>query len=112
MRAPTEAPAPAPERVETWPARLAWLLGGCAGLLVGFGATWALEAQVLRGHVADPTAVAARASSVIVGGAFLAGALAGHGFGAKGGASRRRLLASAAGTLLAVGLWALLVLAR
>ncbi len=43
---------------------------------------------------------------------FFAGALAGHGFGTRGGASRYRLLASSAGVAVAVTLWAVLVLAR
>ena len=108
---PPEAP-PAPTAPEPWGARLGWLVGGGAGVVAGFFATWALEAFVLRGHVADPNAAAASASSALVGGGFLAGALAGHGFGAEGGTRRRKLLASAVGVMVAFGLWAALVVAR
>ena len=116
--APAEAPAPAapespaPPAAEPWGARMGWLVGGGAGLIAGFLATWALEVFVLRGHVADPGAAAARASSALVGGGFLAGALAGHGFGGAGGARRKKLLASAVGVMAALALWASLVVAR
>ncbi len=111
---PAERPSP-PDRAldrATWAARFGWLLGGIIGTVAGFTATWLLETRVLRGRVADPAGAATRASSVLVGALFLAGALAGHGFGARGGASRYRLLASSAGVAVAVTLWALLVLTR
>ena len=95
-----------------WAARFGWLLGGLGGTVAGFVSTWVLETKLLPGRVADPAAAAMRASSVLVGAMFFAGALAGHGFGARGGASRYRLLASAAGVAVAVALWAVLVLAR
>jgi hypothetical protein len=107
---PAATPTTAPG--EPWGARLGWIVGGGAGLVAGFAATWALEAFALRGHVAAPEAAAARASSALVGGGFLAGALAGHGFGAGGGPRRRKLLASAVGVMVALGLWATLVVAR
>ena len=107
---PPEAPTPAAP--EPWGARLGWLVGGGAGVVVGFLLTWALEVFVLRGHVADPNATAAGASSVLVGGGTLAGALAGYAFGGAGGPRRARLLASAVGVMVALGLWTALVVAR
>jgi hypothetical protein len=96
----------------TWGARFGWLLGGFMGAALGFVATWVLETKVLRGHVTDPVGVASRASSVLVSALFLAGALAGHGFGLRGDAKRQRWLAMSAGVLCAVGLWAVLVVIR
>ncbi|MFO0610695.1 MAG: hypothetical protein U0324_46465 [Polyangiales bacterium] len=111
--APAAPTAPAsPSAPEPWGARMGWLVGGGAGIVVGFFATWAIEVFVLRGHVADPNAAAARASSALVGGGFLAGALAGHGFGGAGGARRKKLLASAVGVMAALALWATLVTTR
>lgn len=110
---PVEAPASALEQTQTpWGARFGWLLGGLAGTVAGFVATWLFETKVLAGKVADPAAVAARASSVIVAALFLAGALAGHGFGSGGGPRRARMLASSAGVAVAITLWALLVVSR
>lgn len=111
--APPPGAAPSPAAApEPWGARLGWLVGGAAGMVAGFLVTWALEAFVLRGRVADPNAAAASASSALVGGGFLAGALAGHAFGAEGGTRRRKLLASAVGVMIAFGLWAALVVSR
>jgi hypothetical protein len=110
--ADTPSTESAPAVPEPWGARLGWLVGGGAGVVVGFFLTWALEAFVLRGRVADANATAAGASSVIVGGGFMAGALAGHAFGGEGGPRRARLLASAVGVMFALGLWAALVVAR
>lgn len=95
-----------------WAARFGWLVGALAGLLAGFALTYLLEVYVLAGRVADPKNVAARASSVLVGGAVLAGAVMGHAFGSRGGRERYRLLGAAAGVLLAVVAWAALVVWR
>jgi hypothetical protein len=100
-----------PDRA-TWAGRFGWLIGGILGTLAGFAATWVLEAYVLRGRVAGAQALATRASSVLVAGLFLAGALAGHAWGSRLGAARYRLLGSAAGVCLAAFAWALLVLLR
>lgn len=105
--APPDATAP-----QTWSARFGWLLGGLLGTVAGFTLTYLFETRVLVGRVADPARTAARASSVLVGALFLAGALAGHAFGAAGGPRRAKLLASAAGVAVAVTLWALLVFTR
>jgi len=50
--------------------------------------------------------------SVLVPALFLAGALAGYAFGERGGPRRVKLLGSAAGLLVAVLGWALLVITR
>lgn len=110
---PADASPTAPTEAQTpWGARFGWLLGGILGTVAGFVATWLFETKVLRGSVADPSAVATRASSVIVAALFLAGALAGHGFGSGGGPRRARMLASSAGVAVAITLWALLVVSR
>jgi uncharacterized membrane protein len=101
-----------PDAREAWGARLGWLFGGATGLCLGFLVTWALEVYVLQGRVGDPKSTAASASSLCVGGGFLVGALAGHGFGKTGGKRRRKFLAAAVGVMLALGLWAALVVAR
>lgn len=114
MDPPAKAPETAPAAAErtAWGARFGWLLGGLAGTVAGFIATWLFETRVLPGRVANPAAVATRASSLLVAALFLAGALAGHGFGSGGGPRRARMLASSAGVAVAVSLWALLVLTR
>ena len=96
----------------TWAARFGWLAGGAAGVLLGFVLTWGIETRVLAGRVRDATAVATRVSGVLVPALFLAGALAGHAFGAQGGARRLKLLGYAAGLLISVLAWAFLVVTR
>jgi uncharacterized membrane protein len=96
-----------------WGARFGWIAGGITGVLLGFAATYGLEVWLLRPRLHDGAAAAAsRAASVIVPVFFVAGALAGHAFGARGGAARYRALGVSAGIALAVLGWALLVLAR
>jgi len=103
-----------PASVDTarWGARFGWLAGGLSGILLGFLATYALEHFVLRHWSADPSARAASAASLVVPALFLAGALGGHAFGARGGSARYKLLGSAVGVLVSVLAWALLVLGR
>jgi hypothetical protein len=103
------APAPDPA---TWGARFGWLVGGFVGLIAGFALTYALEVMVLRGRAIDATAVASHAASLVVPLVFVAGALGGHAFGARGGVRRYRALGVAAGVLLAATGWALLVFTR
>ena len=97
-----------------WAARFGWLLGGAIGLVLGFACTYALEVWAFRprlgAHAA--TVAATRAASVVVPALFVAGALSGHAFGARGGAARYRSLGMAAGVALAALAWALLVLTR
>lgn len=96
----------------TWAARFGWLGGGAAGVLLGFVLTWWIETRLLHGRVRDATATATTASGLIVPALFLVGALAGQGFGSRGGPARLRFLGSAAGLLLAVLAWAFLVVTR
>lgn len=96
----------------TWAARFGWICGGAAGVLLGFVLTWWIETRVLHGRVRDATATATTASGLIVPALFFVGALAGHGFGGRGGARRLKLLGSASGLLLAVLAWSLLVVTR
>ncbi|MBL8604422.1 MAG: hypothetical protein JNK72_21025 [Myxococcales bacterium] len=96
----------------TWAARFGWIAGGTVGMVGGFFVTWGLERGLLSGRVTDPTAAAARASSVLVPLLFLAGALGGHALGHEGGRARYRLLGAAAGVALAGAAWIFLVVAR
>lgn len=96
----------------TWAARFGWLAGGTAGIFAGFVATWLLEVRVLQGRVREAAALAAKISGAVVPLCFLAGALAGFAFGARGGTTRLKLLGYAAGMLLAALAWALLVVTR
>lgn len=96
--------APPPVDHAAWGARFGWILGALVGLVAGFAATYALELWVLR-SAGDPTRAASRASSVLVPALFVAGALAGHAFGAKGGAARYRLLAMGASVAALVTAW-------
>jgi hypothetical protein len=97
-----------------WAARFGWLVGGALGLCLGFAATYALEVWVFRARLGThaATAAASRSASVVVPALFVAGALGGHAFGARGGAARYRALGIAAGISLAALGWALLVLTR
>ncbi len=108
----TDAPTALAERQATWAARFGWLGGGALGVLLGFVLTWWIETRLLHGRFRNPTSMATTASAVIVPALFLVGALAGHAFGERGGPRRYKLLGSAAGLLLAVLAWALLVITR
>jgi hypothetical protein len=96
----------------TWAGRFGWLTGGALGVLLGFVLTWVVETRLLHGRVRDATGAATQASGVIVPALFLAGALAGHAFGERGGPRRLKLLGGAAGLLLSVLAWAFLVVTR
>ncbi|MBI5516108.1 MAG: hypothetical protein HY909_20155 [Deltaproteobacteria bacterium] len=113
----TDTNPPVPAKSQEGPppahtARLGWLSGGLLGVLLGFLVTYLVETRVLTGRVPEPARTAAGLSSVFVAGLFLAGALGGHGLGMKGGRLRTRLLGGSAGVLVAVTLWALLVVTR
>ena len=82
------------------------------GVLLGFVLTWWVETRWLHGRVGNPTATATTASGVVVPALFLVGALAGYAFGERGGKRRLKLLGTAAGLLVAVLAWALLVVTR
>ncbi len=105
-------PGTPPVETATWGARFGWLVGGMIGLLAGFAATYAIERFVLRRVTTDAIGVASKFSSVIVPAMFVAGALGGHAFGGRGGATRYKWLGVAAGVLLSVTAWAALVLLR
>lgn len=116
--APADPPAkpsaasPPPVDREAWSGRFGWIIGGALGLVAGFFVTWAVEMHALKGRVVDPTATATRLSSVLVPACFIAGALAGHALGLRGGPGRYRLLGGAAGVTLAALAWAALVISR
>jgi hypothetical protein len=103
--------APATDHA-AWGARFGWIVGGALGLVLGFVASYFLEVRVLRARVADPTGTASNAAAVLVPLFFIAGALSGHAFGGKGGATRYKALGVSAGLVLAALGWALLVLTR
>jgi hypothetical protein len=105
------APLPEPERA-AWGARFGWFVGGALGLLAGFLATYALEVWVLASRSQDPTRAASRTASVIVPAFFIAGALAGHTLGGRGGGARYKYLGAAAGVCIAALGWSLLALTR
>jgi hypothetical protein len=100
-----------PETPASWGARFGWIAGGLIGLLAGFFATYGVEKLVLH-RTSDPLGIAARLSSVIVPAFFLAGALGGHAFGGRGGATRYKWLGVASGVLISTVAWAALVLLR
>ncbi len=97
---------------QTWAARFGWIAGGTVGLLGGFALTWLVETRMLAGRGRAGIELAAKLSGVVVPVCFVVGALLGHAYGAKGGATRFKLLGSAAGLGLAVLAWALLVATR
>ncbi len=99
-------------RQKRWAPRFGWLVGGILGLVGGILLTYVIEVTVLVRRVRNPTHVASYLSSVIVGGLFLAGALAGHALGSRGGPSRYKSLGIALGVLIATSSWAFLVLTR
>ena len=109
---PDDAPSPLAQSQATWAARFGWLGGGALGVLLGFVLTWWIETRWLHGRVGNPTATATTASGVLVPALFLVGALAGYAFGERGGKRRLKLLGTAAGLLVAVLAWALLVITR
>jgi hypothetical protein len=113
MRPPPNEPSPQPPPIDprAWGARFGWIVGALIGLALAFAATYAFETRVLRGG-ADATAAAARLARWIFPLGFLAGSLAGHAFGSRGGATRYKTLGIAAGLGLLAVLWVLLSIAR
>lgn len=109
---PDDAPSPLAQSQATWAARFGWLGGGALGVLVGFVLTWWIETRWLHGRVGNATATATTVSGVLVPALFLVGALAGFSFGERGGTRRLKILGTAAGLLVAVLAWALLVITR
>lgn len=110
MGSPEQIASPA--ETATWGARFGWIVGGLVGLLAGFFGTYGLERLLLRRVTVDAVGIATKLSSVIVPAMFVVGALGGHAFGGRGGATRFKWLGSAAGVLIAVIAWAALVLFR
>lgn len=97
---------------QTWAARFGWIAGGTLGLVAGFALTWAVETRALAGRGRAGVELAAKLSGVVVPLCFVVGALVGHAYGLRGGATRYRFLGTAAGLGLAVLAWALLVATR
>lgn len=101
-----------PTEAAAWGGRFGWLAGGIVGFLSGFAVTFAIERTVLRRITTDAIGAAGKLSSVIVPALFMVGALSGHAFGQRGGATRYKWLGVAAGVLLSVTAWAVVVVLR